>query len=64
MARTVSPSKQALHYLVLVNETLDATWLTNRSFRVGASSLLDDLVRQWKKETRGRYIGVDDVAIG
>ncbi len=51
----IRTSKQALHYLVLVNETLGADWLTPDLFRFGASSLVNDLLMQLKKEETGRY---------
>ena len=51
----IRTSKQALHYLVLVKETLGADWLTPDLFRFGVSSLLNDLLMQLKKERTGRY---------
>ena len=51
----IRTSKQALHYLVLVKETLGAGWLTPDLFRFGASSLVNDLLMQLKKEKTGRY---------
>lgn len=63
VAGGIRSSKQALHYLVLLGETLGPEWMTNGLFRIGASSLLNDLVRQWKKQTHGRYAGADDVTI-
>ncbi len=49
----VSP-KAALHRLVLVKETLDDEWLTPELTR-GASSLLNDLLTQYRKVETGRY---------
>ncbi len=51
----IRTSKQALHYLVLVKETLGAGWLTPDLFRFGASGLLNDLLMQLRKEESGRY---------
>ena len=51
----IRTSKQALHYLVLVKETLGADWLNPDMFRFGASSLVNDLLMQLKKEETGRY---------
>lgn len=51
----IRTSKQALHYLVLVKETLGADWLTPDLFRFGASSLVNDLLMQLRKEASGRY---------
>jgi len=57
----IRTAKQALHYLVMVKETLDETWLVPELFRFGASSLLDDLVRQYVKQIGGRYTASHDV---
>ena len=51
----VSTSKQALHMLVLVKETLGDEWLTPERFRIGASSVLNDLLMQYEKTQTGRY---------
>ncbi|HKC24878.1 MAG TPA: deoxyribose-phosphate aldolase [Thermoanaerobaculia bacterium] len=51
----IRTSKQALHYLVLVKETLGGDWLTPDLFRFGASSLVNDLLMQLRKEASGRY---------
>jgi deoxyribose-phosphate aldolase len=51
----IRTSKQALHYLVIVKETLGADWLTPDLFRFGASSLVNDCLMQLKKEETGRY---------
>lgn len=59
VAGGVRTTKQALTYLVIVNETLGAGWLTPELFRIGASSLLDDLLMQLEKLDTGRYAGVD-----
>ncbi len=48
-------AKQALHFLVAVKETLGDDWLTNRRYRFGASSLLNDLLRQLVKMESGAY---------
>ena len=63
VAGGIRSSKEALHYLVLVHEILGVDWLTNEYFRIGASSLLTDLVRQWQRLESGRYVGVDDVVV-
>ena len=51
----VSTSKAALHRLVLVKETLGDEWLMPDRFRIGASSLLNDLLMQYQKTQTGRY---------
>jgi deoxyribose-phosphate aldolase len=52
-------TKQALTYLVIVKETLGDAWLNPGMFRIGASSLLDDLLMQYEKELTGHYAGPD-----
>ena len=51
----VSTTKAALHMLVLVKETLGDEWLTPDRFRIGASSLLNDLLLQYAKLDGGHY---------
>jgi deoxyribose-phosphate aldolase len=51
----VSTSKAALHRLVLVKETLGDEWLTPDRFRIGASSVLNDLLMQYAKTETGSY---------
>jgi deoxyribose-phosphate aldolase len=55
----ISKSKLALHYLVMVNETLGDAWLTNEWFRFGASSLANDVLMQLAKMKDGRYQGLE-----
>jgi deoxyribose-phosphate aldolase len=59
VAGGVRTTKQALTYLVIVKETLGDGWLTPDLFRIGASSLLDDLLMQYEKELTGHYAAVD-----
>lgn len=59
VAGGVRTTKQALTYLVIVKETLGDAWLTPDRFRIGASSLLDDLLMQLEKEETGHYAGAD-----
>ena len=56
----VSTSKAALHRLVLVKETLGDEWPTPARFRIGASSLLNDLLTQYEKTQTGRYARPED----
>lgn len=51
----IRTAKQALHFLVAVKETLGDAWLTNRRYRFGASSLLNDLIRQLETQRTGAY---------
>jgi deoxyribose-phosphate aldolase len=59
VAGGVRAAKQAIQYLVLVHETLGPDWLTPERFRIGASTLLNDLLMQIRKERTGRYSGPD-----
>ncbi len=56
----IRAAKQALHYLVMVKETLGEEWLTPRLFRFGASTLANDLLRQLIKQITGRYMASYD----
>ena len=51
----IRTAKQSLQFLIAVKETLGDAWLTNRRYRFGASSLLNDLLRQIAKEKSGAY---------
>lgn len=51
----ISNAKLALHYLIMVKETLGDAWLTNEWFRFGASSLANDLLKQIVKQATGVY---------
>ncbi len=51
----IRTAKQALTFLVAIKETLGDAWLTNARYRFGASSLLNDLLRQLEKERTGAY---------
>jgi deoxyribose-phosphate aldolase len=51
----IKTAKQALHFLVAVKETLGDAWLTNERYRFGASSLLNDLIRQLETQRTGAY---------
>lgn len=55
----ISTAKAALHYLVMVKETLGGAWLSNQWFRFGASSLANDVLMQIAKETTGVYQSAD-----
>jgi len=52
-------AKQAVQYLVVLYETLGPEWLTPDLFRFGASSLLNDVLLQIRKEKTGRYQSPD-----
>ena len=55
----IRTTKDAIKYLVLVNETVGDDWLDPDWFRLGASSVLNDLLMQRTKMTTGRYSGPD-----
>jgi len=59
VAGGVRNTKQAMTYLVIIKETLGESWLTPDLFRIGASSLLDDLLMQYEKQLTGHYAGRD-----
>ena len=51
----IRTAKQAIAYLVVLNETLGPAWLTPERFRLGASTLLNDILMQIQKERTGAY---------
>jgi deoxyribose-phosphate aldolase len=57
----ISTAKDALHYLVMVRETLGDAWLTAKWFRFGASSLLNDVLLQLHRLESGQYTAHYDV---
>lgn len=59
----IRTSKDALKYLVIVNEVAGPDWLTPQWFRFGASTLLNDLLMQRSKLRTGRYSGPDHVTV-
>ncbi|HEX2029874.1 MAG TPA: deoxyribose-phosphate aldolase [Actinomycetota bacterium] len=59
VAGGIRKAKEAWTYLVILHETLGPDWLTPDRFRIGASTLLNDLLMQVRKERDGRYQGPD-----
>ncbi len=59
----ISTSKLALHYLIMVKETLGEEWLSNEWFRFGASSLANDVLMQIVKQETGIYQSSDYFSI-
>ena len=55
----IRTAKEAISYLVVLYETLGPAWMTPDRFRFGASSLLNDVLMQIRKERTGRYSGGD-----
>jgi len=59
----IRTSKDAIKHLVLINETTGPEWLHPDLFRIGASSLLNDLLLQRHKLRTGHYSGPDYVTV-
>ena len=59
VAGGIRTAKDAVRYLVLVKEIAGPEWLTPELFRIGASSLLNDLLMQRSKQLTGAYAGPD-----
>ncbi len=55
----IRTAKEAISYLTTLYETLGPAWMTPDLFRFGASSLLNDVLMQIRKERTGRYSGGD-----
>ena len=60
VAGGIRSAKDALRYLVVINETAGSQWLSPDRFRFGASSLLNDLLMQRLKQHRGVYVRPDE----
>jgi deoxyribose-phosphate aldolase len=59
----IRTAKDAIRYLVLVNETAGEDWLDPDWFRIGASSLLNDVLLQRRRRRSGVYEGADYLTI-
>lgn len=59
----IRTSKDALRYLVAVNEVAGPEWLDPFWFRFGASSLLNDLLLQRRTHVQGHYSGADYLTV-
>ena len=55
----IRTSKDAIKYLVMLQETLRPDWMTNEKFRFGASSLANDVLMQIRWLETGRYQSSD-----
>jgi deoxyribose-phosphate aldolase len=55
----ISSAKLAIHYLVMLRETLGNAWMTPEWFRFGASSLANDVLMQLQKQATGVYQSAD-----
>ncbi|MEP6661812.1 MAG: deoxyribose-phosphate aldolase [Acidimicrobiales bacterium] len=56
-------AKEAVRYLVMVHEEAGPRWLTPNLFRFGASSLLNDILMQRRKQASGHYASPYDVTL-
>ena len=63
LAGGIRTAKEAVRYLVQVNEVAGPEWLDPDLFRFGASTLLNDLILQRQKERTGAYSGPDYVTL-
>ena len=63
LAGGIRAAKDAIRYLVQVHEVAGPDWLDPDLFRLGASSLLNDLILQRQKERTGAYSGPDYVTL-
>jgi len=63
LAGGIRTTKEAVRYLVMVNEVTGERWLHPETFRFGASTLLNDLLQQRHKLTTGAYDGPDYVSL-
>ena len=59
----IRTAKQAIQYLCVLHETLGPEWLTPDRFRLGASSLLNDLLLQLRKQRTGVYRSPDEFTL-
>jgi deoxyribose-phosphate aldolase len=59
----IRTAKDAMKYLVGVNEVAGPDWLDPDWFRFGASSLLNDVLLQRRKLATGHYAGSDYVSV-
>ena len=55
----ISNAKLAIHYLVMLRETLGSAWMTPEWYRFGASSLANDVLMQIQKQATGVYQSAD-----
>jgi deoxyribose-phosphate aldolase len=60
----IRTAKDAIKHLVLVNETAGPDWLDPDRFRIGASSLLNDLLLQRRRMEIGAYASADHLTLG
>ena len=59
----IHTAKQSVQYLCLLHETLGPDWMTPDLFRFGASSLLNDVLLQLRKQRTGIYRSPDEMTL-
>jgi len=59
----IRTAKQSVQYLCLLHETLGSDWMTPDLFRFGASSLLNDVLLQLRKQRTGIYRSPDEMTL-
>jgi deoxyribose-phosphate aldolase len=64
VAGGIRTAKQSWQYLVVVHETLGPRWMHPDRFRIGASSLLNELLLQLRTQQTGRYQSLDGFTDG
>jgi deoxyribose-phosphate aldolase len=64
VAGGIRSAKEAIRYMVVVNETLGLEWLVPERFRIGASSLVNDLLMQRDRQLTGVYSDPDRYTLG
>lgn len=55
----IKTAKDAINYLIILNETLGNDWMTPDLYRLGASSVLNDILMQIQKQKTGYYQSQD-----
>jgi deoxyribose-phosphate aldolase len=64
VAGGIRTAKQSWQYLVVIQETLGVEWMHPDRFRIGASSLLNELLLQLRTQQTGRYQSLDSFTDG
>ena len=59
----IRTAKQGIQYLCVLHETLGMDWMTPDLFRFGASSLLNDVLLQLRKQRTGIYRSPDEMTL-
>ncbi len=60
----IRAAKEALNWLILIKEELGDEWLDRSLFRIGASSLIEDIERQLSHHVTGRYAAAHHIPVG